>query len=203
MNIQRVSNVGFKGFTNIVALQNAPVDDKSISYISALLDNEGKRDLEKLNNIKQFQYLLGNTQEDDVLNLVYVYDKSKRVETLYYQSRPLFWGDELVDIEEKYIPKMISRTDYEYEKFLHMKIYTFLAKITKRMSNSKFNNEDEQYKHVLENLFGSLTKIVKSESSAFYLLRGGCMKINKFQDVSESFNKAISMTMDRFFYRLG
>lgn len=200
MNIQKIQNIGFKGFTNIIALHNAPIDDKYISFISAKLDNNGNADLDWLQDICKMKNLQAESNDNkDVLTLVYTYDTTKNKDSLYFQDKLLYWGDELREFSEKQTNKMMSDEDYKSIQKFHMKAYTFLANITERMSYSEFNNEDEKMARVIRNLYSSLFKAVKCEQGAFYLLRAGCMKINHFKKVSGDFHKVIIDTMEKFF----
>lgn len=199
MKIQKLQNISFKGFSNIISLQNAPVDDKMITYISAKLDNEGTADLDKLKEICCMKNIPLDFCDNQVLTLMYIYDKTKCNDALYFQDKHLYWGDKLKEFSQKHTNKMMSSEDYKAVEKFHMKTYTFLADITKRIASSQFNNEDDKISMVIKRLFKSLQKASGSEQEAFYLLRAGCMKISPFQEVSGGFYRAIIKTMENFF----
>lgn len=198
MKVQNLSGTNFKGYSNIISLINAPIDDKSISYLAMKLDNDGERDLDKYIEIQKMknQY---NGSSDDILTFAYSYNKRNGLDMFYFQGKPIFWGNELLYLEENFVPRALSHKDYKKIETIHMKMYTLLASITKRMMYDKFNNEDRNFKFVIQKVFDNLVNVTKDEQSAFDLLRAGCMKINKFQSVASGFNKAIVQTMGHFF----
>ena len=193
------SNLNFNGFSNIVALSRSQVGNKYISYISAKLDNKGEPDLDRYQKIREQQGLLANKETDNVATFVYVLDKDQNKETLYFHEKPMFWGDELKALGEEYVPKLMSAENYKNEENIHMKVYTLLASLTKRMSNMKFNNEDASLKDVLERLYKSLNHIISDQREAMDLLRCGCLKLDPFQYLASDFNRAVVHTMKQFF----
>ena len=198
MKVQSLSRTNFKGYSNVISLINAPIDDKSISYIAMKLDNNGEKDLDKYIEIQKMQNQYKGSA-DDILSFAYSYNKRTGLDMFYFQGKPMFFGSELLYLEENFVPRAISKKDYKNIETIHMKIYTMLASITKRMRFDKFNNEDKNFKIVIQKLFDTLVNITRSERDAFYLLRAGCMKVNKFQNVAGGFNKAIVQTMGHFF----
>ena len=199
MNTSISSNLNFYGFSNIVALTRSQVGDKYISYISAKLDNIGEPDLERYQKIREQQGLLANKETDNIATFVYICDKSKNKETLYFQEKPIFWGDELKTLGEKYVPKLMSEENYKKEENIHMKVYTLLASLTRRISNMKFNNEDAGLKNVLERLYKTLNHITSDQRETMELLKCGCLKLDPFQDLASDFNRAVVHTMKQFF----
>ena len=88
MKVQNLSGTNFKGYSNIISLINAPIADKSISYIAMKLDNNEKKDLDKYIEIQKMknQY---NGSSDDILTFAYSYNKRNGLDMFYFQGKPI------------------------------------------------------------------------------------------------------------------
>ena len=59
----------------------------------------------------------------------------------------------------------------------------------------------------MEGVYDTISQIMKdnkmlfSPTEAFDILNIGCLKKVKFQDIATAFNKGITLTMERFFFR--
>ena len=197
----KAGNINFKGFSNVLCTYGIPASDgKRVSLITMRLnDEDGHKDLTELRKILEMQgYPLGNENED-ILTLTYVDDKVNKRENMHFNKKIMYWGDELRQIEEKYIPKLMTEEKYQREKALHMKVYTLLASLTSRMSNAAFDGQDEGMPMVIKNMFKTLESILEDSKSAFYITQNACLKQFKFQQIAAAFNKGICRTMEHFF----
>ena len=126
-------------------------------------------------------------------------DKEKRNDHLYLDIKEMYWGDELLTIKENYIPKIMSQERYKQEESLHMKAYTLLASLTKRMMFDAFDKEDGGRVKVIERMYNTIYALVKNQQEAYRIVETACLKRVKFSDVAAGFNKGIADTMSRFF----
>ena len=194
MKIQQIQNTNFKGCTNVIGLKNALIGDSFVTYISTKLNNEVTPDLDRFHEICKIKNLLPEGENSDVLTFMYKFNVETKKDGLFLQNKRLCWGDELARLGQKH-------SDEEYKLFedFHIKMYTFLADITKRLSNQKFPLKDNDLANVLKNTFSSLSHNVKSEQKGYYLLRAGLMGISPFQEASGALNRTIVLTMKKFF----
>lgn len=197
-------NISFKGYTNIVSAQNIPWGNSKVSYIAAKLDDNGEKDLTQFREIRKLQGYPEGLQNDDIVTIIHVADP--RSETFYYSSKPMCWGEQLKIVEKEYIPQLLSKIQFKHLEKAHLKAYTLLASLTKRMYDDKFENEDSDIKRVIQTLYNNFCSIREratyplfSDSEAFELTSVGCLKKTKFQPLARIFNKKIAQTMTEYF----
>ena len=201
-----MNNISFKGYSNIVAAKNVKVGNLYTSYIGVKLDdNDEYKDLSSLKKIHELQGVQGSFNNNDILTLTHIADENSKYEYMYLGSKSVWWGEQLKIIKDEYVPEYISQKSYKKIEEIHLKVYTLLASLTKRMSFDKFENEDENYKRVLECLNINLKNmrigefLLFNQNEAFELLSIGCLKHTKFQNVAKGFNKVLSLSMTNFF----
>ncbi len=198
-----MQNVSFKGYTNILSAFKVPVGHFEISYIAAKLDDTSEPDLTKLRELRKLQGYPDNLPNDDVLTCIHISDGKS--EAIYFGDKQMCWGDNLKDVYEHYVPEFMSENEYKRLEKAHLKAYTLLASITKRMSFEKFDKEDENIKKVISALNNNLLRLkakayqLFDQKDAFELVSVGCLKTFKFQPIANKFNKKIAMTMAEFF----
>ena len=196
-------NITFKGYTNVLAIQKVPVDDMVTSYIAVKLNDEGENDLTKFREIRKLQGLRQNPENDDILTMIHVANNYS--EDIYFCDKSLCWGEQLNIAREKYIPQIISESKFKDLESLHLKIYTLLASLTKRMTNDKFENEDGDMIRVIKTLLINLQKLNRYEFNLFSTKEAmeltvmGCKKMYRFQSLAAKFNKKIMQTMTAYF----
>ena len=195
------NNITFKGYKNILCAYNVPISKTQYAtYMSMQLnDDDEYKDLSEYLKVKKLQGFLSNQKNDDVLTLTYVMDFKNPSEHLFLDQKELYLGHELRTIEDKYIPKLMTKEKYEHEKKIHMKVYTLLASLTNRMQYEKFDNEDINRVDVIKRMFNTMYAILKNEKDAFRLTEIACLKKVRFQDLALAFNKGIAETMAKFF----
>ena len=199
-----MNNISFKGFSNIISAYNVSTGGLNTSYIAMKLDDKGgSNDLAKYKQLRKELHYSQGLPNEDVLTLIHVTDGA--TEDLFIADRGLCLGEQLLYARDKFVPRIFSLKKYKEMEALHLKIYTFLADITKRLSNEKFENEDENIKGVINAIFTNLQKISKvgyalfDQSEAFELTSVGALKQDKFQKTARRFNKKIAETMTEFF----
>lgn len=199
-----MNNVSFKGYTNVISARNVQLGDKLINYIAMKLDDNGEKDLTKLREIRKLQGCPDNLPNNDILTFIHVDDTY--AESIYFSDKGMCWGEHLKVVEEEFVPKFLSKATYKRIETAHLKAYTLLASLTRRMANDKFENEDTDIKRVIQTTFTNLKNIKKrasyrvfSDQEAFELTSVGCLKQTKFQPLAEIFNNKIARTMKAFF----
>ena len=199
-----MNKVSFKGYSNILSVCNIPVNGFKTTYITMKLDDEGEE--KDLTKYKQIRAELGYPKElknEEILTLTYVTDGT--TENFYIGEKGISLGDQLIYIRENFVPRFLSNQEYNKMEALHLKIYTFLANLTKRLSNENFENEDNNIKNVIQDIFNNLTKIRKGifpifdSQDAFKLTLIGTLKQDKFQKTAWKLNRKIVETMTEFF----
>ena len=140
---------------------------------------------------------------EDILTLIHVSDN--KAEEIFLSDKLMCSGEDLEKIRETYIPNIISNKRYEALEAAHLKAYTLLASLTKRIKFAKFENEDENYRRVVETIMNNLSNIeihgfrLFNRNEAFELTAAGCLKHFKIQPLASKFNRKIAETMAVFF----
>ena len=196
-------NVSFKGYTNIISAEKVQVDGMITSYLAMKLDDEGENDLTKLRELREMQGYPPNLRNDDILTLTHVqYNNS---EDIFLSEKQMCWGEQLRTIKEDLVPDYVPKSYYDKIEAAHLKAYTLLANLTKRMSFDKFENEDINIKRVIETVNLNLLQLhsrhhrLFNMKEAFELTSVGCLKYFKFQPLAAKFNRKITETMTAFF----
>ena len=106
---------------------------------------------------------------------------------------------------EKFVPRFFNQKKFKEIENIHLKIYTFLADLTKRLSYEKFENENSNVKEVIKTVYKNLQNINKvgflffDQREAFNLTSIGALKQDSFQKMARSLNRKIVETMTEFF----
>ena len=196
-------NISFKGYSNIVSAQKVNIGPLETSYIAFKLDDNGEKDLSKLREIRKLQKYPANYKNDDILTLIHVTDK--KYEDLYFSENLMCWGEQLKVVKDAYVPHPVKKEEFKIIEQAHLKAYTLLASLTKRMAQDKFENEDADIKRVIQTLYKNLQIIGRKDlrvfdrDEAFELTSVGCLKISKYQSLAAKFNKKIASTMIAYF----
>ena len=197
----KLNNISFRGYNNILcAFDSTDSNAKYVASMSMQLnDEDGVSDLTEYKKLKYMQSSVANPSNDDVLTITYVIDKTKNTEHIYLNTKEMYFGDELRYIGEKYVPKIMSQENYKLEETLHMKAYTLLASLTRRLMYAPFNKENENLSSVIISMYNTLSRVFNDEKSAFRITELAGLKKYKFQDFAEGLNKRIDRTMKLFF----
>lgn len=200
-----INNVSFKGYSNIISAHNLPAEGFYTTYIAMKLDDEGgHNDLSTYKKIRKLMQYQDGLANEDILTFAYVTD-NETSEDFFIGEKGICTGEQLEYAREKFVPSLFSKERYSTLEKTHLKIYTFLADLTKRLANEKFENQDENMQRVIKVLFSNLQKINKlgfrlfDGKEAFEFTSVGCLKHFKFQKIAWKFNRKIAETMTEFF----
>ena len=195
------NNISFQGYNNVMyAFDSNNSNDKYVASMSLQLNNEdGFNDLLEYKKLREMNDSIANPTRDDILTLTYIIDKKQNKEQLFLNSKEMYWGDELRALGEKFVPKLLSQVNYKREEAVHMKAYTLIASLTKRLAYAQFDNENGDKGMVIQGMFNSLYKLFQNQHDAFRLTELACSKKYKFQGFAEGLNKGIVRTMNLFF----
>lgn len=191
-------NPSFNGYTNIFA-DDIKYDGNRSTVLSMQLDNNGEKDLA---NFKKIKNLVGfSTKEinNDVLSIFYTKINNQR-HMLFLNNKRVLWGEELLDISD------ISRDSCQFDKYkelekIHLKVYTFLAYITRKISNDfEGKNLNNDLYRTLLYTERNLTKIFNGQEPAVEIIRHGLYtEPQEIPAVAKSLNHKIAATMSKFF----
>lgn len=154
-----INNINFRGYSNILSANRIHLGGLETSYIAMKLDDIGEKDLSTYKQIRKMQGYPDALQNEDILTLIHLTDG--RSEDIFFGNKGMCWGDQLLTVRNEYIPKFLSKEKYKKIEEIHLKAYTLLASLTKRMAYDKFENEDKNMKRVVDTLFNNLQSIKK------------------------------------------
>ena len=172
-------SVSFKGYKNVFCAYDVPLkNNKYATFMSMQLnDADGKKDLAEYNKIKELQGEPLDGKYADVLTFTYIKDYNTRKDHLYFNEHEMYWGDELRVIGEDYVPKLMSQEKYKLEEKLHMKVYTLMAGLTKRMSLLLHDYDDKEKVKVIESMYHTLSNVINSNREAYKLVENACITL--------------------------
>lgn len=198
-----INNISFKGYTNIISANRLYLGGHETSFIALKLDDVGEKDLSKYKQIRHLQGFPEGLNNEDILTFFYLTDG--RTEDLYFGNKSMCWGDQLSTARDKFIPKLMSKEKYKKMEDLHLKAYTLLASLTKRLANDNFEKENKDITRVIKTLYDNLQRLKKGDylifdqKAAYELTSVGCLKRTKYQPLAQAFNQKIAKTMAQFF----
>ena len=167
MNITNISNQTFNGYKNLIA-DHSKVGDAESATIIMQLDNLGTNDLEKYEELKQ---KIPNIQDtDDILALTYYKRHKNDPGTLMINDAIMLRGEELSDLEDNYDEYFSSFENYKTEEGNTLKLYTFLANLTKRIANDNKLGIDIDYRKVAFTAHKIFNSIACNATIAFQYL---------------------------------
>ena len=196
MNITNISNQTFNGYKNLIA-DHSKVGDAESATIIMQLDNLGTNDLEKYEELKQ---KIPNIQDtDDILALTYSKRHKDDAGTLMINDAIMLRGEELSDLEDNYDKYFSSFENYKAEEGNTVKLYTFLANLTKRIANDNKLGIDIDYRKVAFTAHKIFNSIACNATIAFQYLQQVLNKNMPPQEVAQKLNDEIVKSMLPFF----
>ena len=202
MKVNSITNQNFYGYKNVLTGNNISLGDKKISFVSMQLNDVGFEDLKKYLELRKMQGLPEGCIDEDILTFSYITGSKGNNMYLGNTRKPMYWGEELVQLEEKFVPKLMSEAEFEKVKKAHMRAYTLLAQITERMMNdNSVKSEDKEMYKVYNSLVKSLSYILGTERIAFDVATVGRLVKFPYQKIAARFNKGINITMKNFLIR--
>lgn len=203
------NNVNFKGYRNTLCSYNILTGNKLTTFIATQLDdNDGFKDLSNFKQLQAIQNPYADETASDVLSYYLIKDLKTGLGYSYLNNKSLYNGDELLDFENNYNSGLITESKFNQEKKFHMKAYTLLASLTKRMKNADFDISDNGILHTAEGLYRTLSslklnnRLIYNSQQAFDIVSIGCFKTIKLKVLAEAINIGISGTMEHFFKRI-
>lgn len=206
------TNINFKGYENVLAaIYTHPNGDKFAHISMQLNDSNGYNDATKYKELLKLQGYDSTLRNSDIITLSYYMSAKNKQHCIFLGDRQLFTGEELKRVSKT---SNISTFEYQQEEKLHLKAYTILASITKRlgqeplkatpklnmvMENTESLKETPKLNMVRENMFRILCKITGNQFFANDMLMSACKDKNQYGIAAKMFNRAIVQTMAAFF----
>ena len=199
------STTSFTGYSNVLAKVKTGKSDLKTYFITAQLNDIGEKDLTKFKSLMwDINKASGNNnvlnEYSDIITITYKYSGSKDIEILLLDNFELSKARELKSLEQNSIKE--NKYDlYKLVEQLHMKVYTFLAQLTKRMSmDNSVQKFDGNNIHHISGVHGILEDRFLSEQRANEEICGLLFaQSDSFKQVSRRINKVIDDTMRDFF----
>ncbi len=173
-------NLNFKGYKNPIVSKRVLDNGNDLTYLALQLTDEGQPDLTKWRTV---QKELGVSDVKDTIMLM-------------SHKNPFFDGLFLngdVMPGSKDLKKMMP---YGGDT-AWIKMYTLLAGITKRISNSSSFQRDGNYKNVFQFLIDSFNKVTDKRASIIIAQEG--LENRNFQETAAHLNKKIDVVMRHYF----
>ena len=191
-------NPSFTGYGNIFADEIKYQKHRTLT-LSMQVDNSGDRDLDNYKKLKSLIWLSKKEINNDTLTILYSkIDKENHF--IFLNNKRLLWGEELLNLSES-LKKSFQVERYKELENAHLKAYTFLANITRKIANGKPNMFlDENYYRTLLYTKDNLTSIFSNEEVSLDILRHGLYTDPaEIKTVANSLNHKIAVTMTKFF----
>lgn len=207
MKINRINintyNKNFKGYTNVYGSNMYITDGSRFNFISMQLNNDKKEDLKEYINIRRMMNVPKEEADIPLLTFSNFFDslneKKPKKECLYLNDKYIYSGEELAQRQTndgKTIPSYL----YKQEEKIHLRLYTFLADLTKRIMQDSYFERNELINALRLHNFMSFARFVpnielplKLEHVAFE------NNVVPYQKVAEGLNEKIASTMKDFF----
>lgn len=189
-------NPSFTGYSNVLASEFAtPVNEQEL--IIAKLDDIGSKDLSKLNELRAMFGLPQNSGDVVVIR----HGKSiLNTEFINLNEMRMYSGYDLREARRNFIETNKIGNYIRTEDF-HMKAYTYLANLTKRMMNDNSNStRTTEFYNVVNAAQAILAKLTLSQKSASDIMAAtfGDYQTH-FQSTAKKINDYIAHNMRVFF----
>ena len=191
------SNPSFTGYSNIFA-NNIASGRRKFVLLSMKLDNLKENDLDKFVQIKKAVKFPAQPAGEDILSLFYIRpDKDNHF--LFMNGKRLLWGEELEYISENLQPK--DQENYKVMRDIYMKIYTFLASITRHVAEgSRENLASRDFYRVIEQSIRSMNEVTENPQAAIDITNNAIFRRDiDHNEIAGYINKKIDNSMRNFF----
>ena len=188
----------FKGIsnpiTNLVRAQNA-----LINIFSVQLDNMDTKDLNTFRDIKQRLNFHPKEVEGDVLNINLI-EMDDGTKGFFVNGKPILQGNDLRQLSEYNFETKAAMEAYKEDERAHLKLYTFIADLTKRISNRKSLPIDEDLHHVAKSTFAYMSEIYVDHTLFINkIIYNSLLRPKPFQEHASMINEFVQNTMRVFF----
>ena len=185
----------FYGYKNVIS-DDINRRNASLTFISAQLDNEGQNDLAEFKKLKNMMEMPADKIDSDVINIIYTHIDGNKP-NLFLDNKVLFWGDELRWLKDNH-PKVMPIEEYTRIKDIHLKAYTIMASLTKRIKDRNIQFSDEGIKNVISGFMKTMTEFTKNDNASFDILQHAFSSKVPTPRIAENLNTIISKTMEHF-----
>ena len=186
----------FKGYSNIIS-DDIKADGMRLAYITMKLDDKGQSDLTELRKVREIMGITGKELEDDTL--MFSYTRSPKNSTLYFDGIPILYGEELKMAQQMRDRGIKLNFNYDRQEKMHLKLYTLLASLTKRMMNDNLITNDGGMVDVFKKMNKIIMSTTGSQQYTYELINHGIFTKIPFQQTAAWFHKGIVKTMGNFF----
>ena len=188
----------FKGISNPIS-NRVKAQNGHFHVLSVQIDNIDTKDLDRYRDIKQRLNFHPKDVEGDVLTITQI-EMDNGVNQLFINDKPVLLGSELRELSEHEFKTEAEKQAYKAEESAHIKLYTFIADITKRMTNLKKLLIDEDMHHVAQDTFINLSVIFNNNDRfAHNIVYESLLHPKPFQDHAYQINKFVQKSMKIFF----
>ena len=191
-------NPNFTGYTNVFASELNTTIGK-YSLLSMKLDDIGTKDLTAYKELKKMQLLPQEIVNKDTLTLLLT-KVGDKIKILFFNDMRTASGKNLKSFERAAKTAQEIK-NYKLEEKIHMKAYTFLAKLTRRLMNENHEiKRDVDFYKVLNSSQANIASLFKDQKFAndFMILSIEDGQ-TPFQIVAKKINDKITNTMNAFF----
>ena len=187
----------FTGYSNIFA-NNINSNGKKLLLLSMKLDNLKENDLDKFQEIKKIIKFPPQPAGEDILSLFYVSDNPQD-HFLFMNGKRLLWGEELKYLSENVKPK--NSGAIKELRDVYMKVYTFLARVTRRMfTDNKENMANGEFYRVIEQSIRSMTEIIENPEAVIDITNNAIFRRDiNHNEIAGIINSKIDRSMKNFF----
>jgi len=202
----------FKGISNPLST-NLKAEDGEVCILSAKIDNIDKKDFDYFKEIKQRLNYHNDEVQTDVITITTIDMKDKDNKHIFVNGKPILLGSDLKSLGEK-LTSEAEKKAYKAEETAHLKLYTFIADITKRMMNmdppqptekAELINSwiiDTDKNHVVQEMYAHLYEIVTPSTKAQEIVQKAILDNEPFQPNAYKINEFVQKTMNIFFEEL-
>lgn len=188
------NNLNFKGYKNFLGCDiQLPAINSSLTSINLQLDNNGTRDLDAYRELRRLMGYEGDTLNNDVIHCMYSEIPSGKF--FFVNGKSLYDANEL-----KNLSRYSERNDFIKEEKAHLKAYTLLASLTRRIMNNELIPSDGEMYKVIENSFNMFKEMFGNDPKMGSGLVHICtLKQQKPDKIAIKINHVIDKAMRNYF----
>ena len=131
-----MNKISFKGYENVYAgtVVNPDINSKLTVLSVKLNDNDGYADLSEFKKLKELAAPGHYLSRSDVMT--FIHQSTPLEDTIYVGDKMYLTGTELKTLGQCGIPQMLSKQEFADVEKEHLKLFTLITSLTKRMKNS-------------------------------------------------------------------
>lgn len=187
------SYTNFKGYSDVIGTGILLEDGSYMECISAILNDEGEKDLTKFH---QLQKLNGDLREDCLTFFRCVDAKGK--EAAFLNDIAMYTGDELLKLENR-VGKDVTKDEFAHVQGIQMKAYTFLTNFMERLSNENNCIYIKDVNKIMAKTTQILLKYTHNVNLSSYIALTAREGSVPFQPIARNIYNALKDNMVKFF----